>query len=131
MDIYLDLSFIANIIIHSLSLLYVYIMFEFKNKIYKNILIILLLSILVLTLPFFIIDEIIIYLIYDLLILIALLPNKQKLYMIISYISIYYILIGLISFIVGFLIAYLIFSKGKASSSTGPLPLAKYALAIK
>ena len=80
MDIYLDLSFFANIVIHSLSLIYVYIMFEFKNKIYKNILIIILLSIIVLTLPFFIIDEIIIYLIYDLLILIALLPKKQKIY---------------------------------------------------
>ena len=81
MDIYLDLSFFANIVIHSLSLLYVYIMFEFKNKIYKNILIIILLSIIVLTLPFFIIDEIIIYLIYDLLILIALFPKKQKLFL--------------------------------------------------
>lgn len=95
MDIYLDLSFFANIVVHSLSLLYVYIMFEFKNKIYKNILIIILLSIIVLTLPFFIIDEIIIYLIYDLLILIALFPKKQKIYLILSYISIYYILIGL------------------------------------
>jgi hypothetical protein len=70
-------------------------MFEFKNKVYKNILIIFLLSFIVFSLPIFIIDNIIIYLIYDLLVLIALLPNKQKIYMIISYISIYYILIGL------------------------------------
>ena len=95
MDIYLDLSFIANIIVHSLSLFYIYIMFEFKNKIYKNILLVFLLSIIVVSLPFFIIDNIYVYLIYDLLILIALLPNKNKIYMIISYISIYYILIGL------------------------------------
>ena len=95
MDIYLDLSFIANIIVHSLSLFYIYIMFEFKNKIYKNILLVFLLSIIVVSLPFFIIDNIYVYLIYDLLILIALLPHKNKIYMIISYISIYYILIGL------------------------------------
>ena len=95
MNIYLDLSFIANIVIHSLALLYVYIMFEFKNNFLKNILIVLLLSIIVLSLPYFIIDNIYIYLIYDLLILIALLPNKQKIFMIISYITIYYILIGL------------------------------------
>ena len=95
MDIYLDLSFVANIIVHSLSLIYVYIMFEFKNKFYKNLLIIFFLSFIVFTLPIFVIDSVIIYLIYDILILIALLPNKQKLYMIISYISIYYILIGL------------------------------------
>ena len=57
MNIYLDLSFIANIVIHSLALLYVYIMFEFKNNFLKNILIVLLLSIIVLSLPYFIIDR--------------------------------------------------------------------------
>lgn len=95
MDIYLDLSFVANIVVHSLSLFYIYIIFEFKNKYYKNLLIVFLLSFIVFTLPLFVIDNIYIYLIYDVLILIALLPNKQKLYMIISYISIYNILIGL------------------------------------
>lgn len=95
MDIYLDLSFFASLFVHSLSLLYVYIMFEFKNHIFKNILIIFLLSIIVFSLPFFVIKNIYVFLIYDLLILYALLPKKNKLYMIISYISIYYILIGL------------------------------------
>lgn len=95
MDIYLDLSFFANIIVHSLSLIYIYMMFEFKNKYYKNILIVILLSIIVFTLPIFVINNVLIYIVYDILILVALLPNKQKIYMIISYISIYYILIGL------------------------------------
>ena len=98
MDIYLDLSFIANIIIHSLSLFYVYIMFEFKNSLIKNILIIFLLSIIIFSLPFFLIENIFVYIIYDCLILIALLPNKQKIYMILSYITILYILIGLVQF---------------------------------
>lgn len=95
MDIYLDLSFFASLFVHFLSLFYIYIMFEFKNKIYKNILIVLLLSIIVFTLPLFTIDSIYIYLIYDVLILYALLPKNNKIYMILSYISIYYILIGL------------------------------------
>lgn len=95
MDIYLDLSFISNIVVHSLSLLYIFFMFEFKNKILKNILIVFLLSVIVLTLPFFVIDNPYVYIIYDILILYALLPKKNKIYMILSYISIYYILIGL------------------------------------
>jgi hypothetical protein len=70
-------------------------MFEFKNHLLKNILIVFLLSIIVIALPFFIIDNIYVYIIYDILILYALLPNKQKIYMILSYISIYYILLGL------------------------------------
>lgn len=95
MDIYLDLSFFANVVVHSLSLIYVYMIFEFKNKMYKNFLIIFLLSFIVFSLPLFVIKEGYIYIIYDVLILTALLPNKNKIYMIISYISIYYILLGI------------------------------------
>ena len=49
----------------------------------------------VFSLPLFVIKEGYIYIIYDVLILTALLPNKNKIYMIISYISIYYILLGI------------------------------------
>ena len=62
-------------------------MFEFKNKILKNILIVFLLSVIVLTLPFFVIDNPYVYIIYDILILYALLPKKNKIYINLLYID--------------------------------------------
>ncbi len=95
MNVYLDLSFFVNLITHALCLFYLYLMYELKNKLYKNILIIFFLSIIVFTLPLFTINSIVIYLIYDILILSVFLPKKKKFFLIFTYLSIYYILIAL------------------------------------
>lgn len=94
MDIYLDLSIICAAIIHAFSLLYVLLILPLDGKKSHYVLLVIFMVLPVFSLPFFVIDNILFYLSYYLIILFALLPRDHKFKAMLLYGIAYFILLS-------------------------------------